>query len=99
MSDGDVKGAELSMRPAALETFIGYLREIAPHPERQITPQSHFVDDLDFDAIAFSCLGLMMAERYGIGGVSSASLQFENLTVEAFFEKCILHVLGVEPNH
>lgn len=99
MSDGDVKGAELSMRPAALEAFISYLREIAPYPERQITRQSHFVDDLGFDAIAFSRLGLMVAERYGIGGVSSTSLQSEHLTVEAFFEKCILHVLGVEPNH
>jgi acyl carrier protein len=99
MSDGDVKGAELSMRPpAALEEFIDYLRGIAPHPERQITPQSHFVDDLGFDAIAFSCLGLLVAERYGIGGVSTTSLQSENLTVEAFFEKCILHVLGVGPD-
>lgn len=98
MSDGDAKGAELSMRPPALKAFIGYLSEIAPHPKRQITPQSHLVDDLDFDAIAFSCLGLLVAERYGIGGISTESLKSENLTVEGFFERCILHVLGVGPD-
>jgi hypothetical protein len=94
MSDGDVEGAELSMRPPALETFISHLAEIAPDADQPITAQSHLIEDLKFEGLAFSRLGLLMYTHYGIGGLSTASLS-ENLTVESFFERCILNVLGV----
>lgn len=91
------KNNELSMRPQALDAFIAYLRVIAPNPDQEITPKSHLIDDLDFDPIAFTRLGLLVYEEYGIGGLSPGSLRSENLTVERFFEHCILHVLGVIP--
>jgi hypothetical protein len=94
MSDGDIEGAELSMRPPALETFISHLAEIAPDADQPITAQSHLIEDLKFEGLAFSRLGLLMYTHYGIGGLSTASLS-ENLTVESFFEHCILNVLGV----
>jgi len=84
------------MRPPALEVFITYLAEIAPS-DQSITSQSHLIEDLEFDAIAFSRLGLLMYERYGIGGIATASLRAENLTVEDFFQHCILNVLGIRP--
>jgi hypothetical protein len=85
--------------PQALDAFIAYLTEIAPDHKQPITPESHLIDDLNFDAIAFSCLGLLMYERYGIGGVTPETLRSENLTVEEFFLKCIHPIPGhVSPN-
>lgn len=81
-------------RPPSLEVFIAYLAEIA-ESDQPITSQSHLIEDLDFDAVAFSRLGLLMYERYGIGGLSTAALGSENLTVEDFFQHCVLDVLGI----
>lgn len=102
MSDIDrlsFQEAELRVRRLAFTAFISYLSEIVPYPERRITPQSHLVDDLGFDAIAFNRLGLMVAERFEVGGISAESLRSESLTVEGFFEKCIIQVLDFEPDH
>jgi hypothetical protein len=87
-------------RSPTLGGFIDHLAGITPHPERPITPDSRLLDDLDFDAIAFGSLGLLMAELYGIGGVSTDSLRSENLTVEMFFERCVLQkVTGLNGKH
>lgn len=85
--------ADSPANPPSLDSFIADLTEIA-ESDRRITPQSHLIEDLDFDAIAFSCLGPLMYERYGIGGLSTASLAPETLTVEDFFQSFILDVLG-----
>lgn len=80
---------EPSMHPEGIEAFISCLAKIAPKPDQDINAGSHLIDDLDFGAMAFGRLGVLVYERYGIGGVSAASLQLENLTVEGFFEHCI----------
>lgn len=85
--------AELSRHSASLEAFIAYLAEIT-ESNQPITSQSHLIEDLGFDGVAFNRLGLLIYERYGIGGLSTASLS-DNLTVEDFFQHCILNVLGV----
>lgn len=87
--------ADSSASPPSLDSFIADLTEIA-ESDRPIAPQSHLIEDLDFDAIAFNRLGLLMYERYGIGGLSTASLASEALTVEDFFQRCILDVLGCD---
>jgi hypothetical protein len=85
------------MSTPALKTFIDYLAEIAPSSIQPITPQSHLIDDLNFDAIAFGRLGLLMYQPYGIGGISTKSLRSEDLTVEDFFQNCILNALNLPP--
>jgi hypothetical protein len=87
--------AEISGGPQALTAFIARLAEIVPS-DRPITSQSHLVEDLELDALAFRRLGILMYQHYGIGGVSPASLRAETVTVEGFFQHCILNVLGVE---
>ena len=78
----------------ALRAFIEELSEIAPDPGRPIAPGSHLIEDLGFDAIAFSRLGLLVYERYGVGGLSTTSLDSERLTVAGFFRNCVLQVDG-----
>jgi hypothetical protein len=89
--------AESSMHPEGIEAFISCLAKIAPNPDQDIKAGSHLIDDLDFGAMAFSRLGVLVYERYGIGGVCAASLRSENLTVEGFFEHCVLQTLGIDP--
>jgi hypothetical protein len=96
MSARELTAGQDAARPPSLDAFIGYLAEIA-ESDQPIAPQSHLIEDLDFDAIAFNRLGLLMYERYGIGGLSTASLGSEKLTVEDFFQHCILKVLGIQP--
>jgi hypothetical protein len=86
---------EAATRPPSLAAFTGYLIEII-EPDHPISPQSHLIEDLGFDAVAFNRLGVLMYERYGIGGLSTAALEPENLTVEGFFQHCILDVLGLQ---
>lgn len=85
---------EPSMHPRGIEAFISCLAKIAPNPDQEINAGSHLIDDLEFDAMAFSRLGVLVYERYGIGGLCAASLRSENLTVEGFFEHCILQNSG-----
>jgi len=94
----DAPKADPSSRRLSIEVFMVYLGEIAPNHHQKITPGSHLIDDLGFDASAFQSLGILLAERYGIGGVSTASLRSESLTVESFFRSYVLHVLGANPS-
>jgi acyl carrier protein len=81
-----------------IDSLISLLEEIAPRQDQPITSASHLVDDLDFDAMAFSRLGVLIYERYGIGGLSSAAMSPESLTVEGFFQRCVVDVLGLADN-
>jgi hypothetical protein len=94
----NVAEARHPTRGPALELFISQLAEIAPWSKERISPQSHLIEDLGFDSPAFSQLGLLLYERYGIAGLSTASLpDGKHLTVEAFFQHCVLDVLGIDP--
>ncbi len=63
-------------------------------PDRPISPESDLIDDLGFDALAFNRLAVLLYERYGMAGLSSASMRSEeSLTVEGFFRNCVLDVL------
>jgi hypothetical protein len=87
-------GREAATHPPSLAAFIGHLIEIT-EPDHPISPQYHLIEDLGFDAMAFNRLGVLMYERYGIGGLSTVALEPENLTVEGFFQRCILDVVGL----
>ncbi|HSR94608.1 MAG TPA: hypothetical protein VLK56_07050 [Solirubrobacterales bacterium] len=74
------------------------LAEIAPSGGKPISPKSKLTADLGFDSPAFGRLALLLAEHYGVGGLSEASVGSEgNLTVEEFFCHHVLHVLGIDP--
>lgn len=76
----------------SLESFMTQLAEIAPG--KPISPESDLIDDLGFDALDFGRLAVMLFERYGMAGLSSASMRSEeSLTVEGFFRNCVLDVL------
>lgn len=85
-----------NLRSRALKTFIEELAEIAPAPRRPVKPDSRLIEDLGFDTVAFNRLGLLVYERYGVGGLSTGSLRSEPLTVEAFFNVCVLAVQGAD---
>lgn len=84
-------------RTQTLETFIKDLSEIAPNSKAPISARSHLIADLGFDARAFRRLALLLYTRYGVAGLSTASLRFEkHFTVEGFFHHCVLQVLGAD---
>lgn len=71
------------------------LAKLAPDAAKTISPDSELIADLGFDSLAFSRLGLLLYEYYGVGGVSTASMRSMNLTVEGFFRRCVLEVLDI----
>ncbi len=82
----------------SLERFIDQLSEIAPRSDEPISSQSHLLEDLGFDFETVNRLATLLYRSYGIVGISMASLiQEERVTVEAFFQHCVLDVLGVDP--
>jgi hypothetical protein len=79
-----------------IELFMTQLAEIAPDSSKEISPDSDLIADLGFDSLAFTRLGLLLYEYYGVGGLSTASVRsIEQLTVEGFFHRCVLDVLGI----
>jgi hypothetical protein len=93
-----MKGNTQPPQAPSLDRFMEQLAKIAPPSEEPISPESHLINDLKFDSSTFSLLGLLLYERYGVGGLSTASLpEEEELTVEAFFRRCVLDVLGIRP--
>lgn len=81
-------------RHATLELFMTQLAMIAPDSAKTISPDSELIADLGFDSLAFSRLGVLLYEYYGVGGLSTDSMRSMNLTVESFFRHCVLDVLG-----
>ena len=81
--------------PPSFELFITQLAEIAPNAGTQVLPESDLIDDLCFDEAAFGRLSALLYRHYGVGGLSMGSMRYEKrLTVEAFFRRCVLEVLG-----
>lgn len=79
-----------------LDRFLVEIREIAPDSAESISPESDLIEDLRFDPPAFRRLAVLLFERYGIGGLSTASMRTEaHLTVESFFRHCVLEALGL----
>src|SRR5262245_16790115 len=82
-------------REPTLERFMSQLADIAPESSKPVSPESDLIEDLGFDSLAFSRLALLLYERYGIDGLSTASMRSkERLTVEGFFRHCVLEALG-----
>lgn len=82
---------ESSARASSLELFMTRLAEIAPRPDKPISPGSRLDTDLGFDSMAFSRLALLLYECYGVGAISTASLRGDGqLTVETFFRTYVV---------
>lgn len=80
----------------SLGRFINELRDIAPQSDRPISPQSHLIDDLEFQARNFERLASLLYRCYGIAGLPTARLPDDRyLTVDAFFRRYVRDVLGV----
>ena len=81
-----------------LELFMTQLAGIAPNSDR-IAPGSDLIEDLGFEETAFSELADLLHQSYGIGGLSTAALTRPTgrVTVENFFLRCVLEVLGLAP--
>ena len=92
-------GRDVASSPPSFELFMAQLAEIAPNAGTQVLPESDLIDDLRFDEAAFGRLSALLYRHYGVGGLSMGSMRSEQrLTVEAFFRRCVLEVLGFVPS-
>lgn len=79
----------------SLEVFMTKLAGIAPRQNANVAPESDLIEDLGFDAEAFARLSHLLAEDYGVGGLSSVSMRGQDrVTVTGFFDRCVLQMLG-----
>lgn len=93
--EGGTSQPQEAARPPSFELFMTQLAEIAPHPGTRVMPDSNLIEDLRFDESAFGRLSALLYRHYGVGGLSLSSMRSEEqLTVEAFFRRCVLEVLG-----
>jgi hypothetical protein len=88
---------ENDQRSLSLELFMAQLAEITPARATPITPESDLIEVLARDDHAFSRLADLLNSHYGVGGLSTASVRSEErVTVESFFRRCVVEVLGLE---